>query len=140
MPRFSSTSSWTIRGIWNSIRLANAFLSGGRAGALAAVLLRVVLDDQLLLDGRVYLDPVGQLQDLAGQPLVGGLEPGGDGGGQVGRVANRLLRRGSGLDGDDVVRLDLEARDVHAAPVDEEVAVANELARLRARRREAEAV
>src|SRR5262249_12970217 len=40
----------------------------------------------------------------------------------------------------DVVRLDLVARDVHAAAVDLEVAVADELARLRARRREAEPV
>src|SRR6185312_15463882 len=51
-----------------------------------------------------------------------------------------LLGRAARRHRDDVVRLDLVARDVDPAAVDVEVAVADELARLRARGREAEPV
>src|SRR5205807_8484994 len=57
-----------------------------------------------------------------------------------GRVADHLLRRRARRHGDDVVRANLVARDVHAPPVHLEMAVTNELARLRARGRAAEAV
>ena len=55
-------------------------------------------------------------------------------------VAHRLLRGRAGPERDDVVRANLVARDVHAAAVDLEVAVADELAGLRARGGEAEPV
>ena len=60
--------------------------------------------------------------------------------GEVGRVANDLLGRAARLEHDDVVGLDLEARDVHAPAVDLEVAVAHELPRLGTRGREAQAI
>src|SRR3954451_9702628 len=69
-----------------------------------------------------------------------GLQPRRNGRRQVCRIADHLLRRGIRRHRDHVVRLDLEARDVHAAAVDAEVAVAHELASLRARRREPEPV
>ena len=69
-----------------------------------------------------------------------GLEPGRNRRGQVGRVAHDLLGGAALLQGDDVVGADLVARDVHAAAVDLEVAVADELPGLRARGGEAEAV
>src|SRR5207248_10822802 len=50
------------------------------------------------------------------------------------------LRARTGLEGDDVIRLHLVARDVHAAAVDGEMSVTDELARLSARRRKTEAV
>ena len=69
-----------------------------------------------------------------------GLQPRGDGGDEIGRVADRLRCRRARRHRDDVVGTNLVARDVDAAAVHLEVAVAHELARLRARRREAEAV
>src|SRR5262249_35829592 len=87
-PRFSLTSSWVIFGTWKSVTvLRAAILSFLRV----VELLGVELDDQLLLDRRVDLGPLRPLQDLARQPLVVGLQPRGDGGGQVGRVADHLL-------------------------------------------------
>src|SRR5205085_4527574 len=58
----------------------------------------------------------------------------------VGGIADHLLGRAPRGHRDDVVRLDLVARDVDPAPVDVEVAVADELARLRPRGGEAEPV
>ena len=69
-----------------------------------------------------------------------GLEPWRHGRGEVGRVANDLLGRAARLEHDDVVGLDLVARDVHAPAVDLEVAVAHELPSLGTRGREAQAV
>ncbi len=69
-----------------------------------------------------------------------GLQPRRHGCGQVGRVAHDGLGRRTGLDRDDVVRANLVAGDVHPAAVDVEVPVADELPRLCARGREAEAV
>src|SRR6266508_2626158 len=132
-PRFSLISSWTIFGIWNSIRLV-------RVAKTVLSLLRVELDDELLLDRRVDLGALRPLEDLSGQPLVVGLKPGRDRGREVGRVADDLLRRRARLHRHDVVGLDLVARDVDAAPVHVKVAVADELAGLRARGGEAEPV
>src|SRR5207302_697431 len=131
-PRCSSTSSWTIRGTWKSIRDVRV--------AMCSFLLGVKLDDERFLDRRIDLGPLRQLQDLARQPLVVGLEPGRDGSREIGRVANHLLRGAAGCQRDDVVGTNLVARDVHAAPVHVEVAVTDELARLGARRGEAEPV
>src|SRR5439155_7027934 len=74
-PRCSSTSSWTIFGIWNSIKLVRIAkaLPFGRAAESSPRLLRVELDDQLLLHRRVDLGPLGQLEDLAGEAVVVGL-------------------------------------------------------------------
>src|SRR5947199_4621797 len=133
MPRSSSTSSWTMRGTWNSIREL-------RVAKAIPSLLRIELDDERFLDRRVDLRPLRPLEDLSGQAVVVGLQPRRDGRREIRCVADDLLRsRGRG-DGDHVVRLHLVARDVHPAAVDVEVPVADELAGLRARRREAEPV
>src|SRR3954447_16964471 len=79
-------------------------------------------------------------EHLARQVVMVGLQPRGDGGRQVGGVANRFLRRRARAHREHVVGAELEARDVHAPAVHEEVAVADELAGLRARRREAQPV
>ena len=92
------------------------------------------------LDRRVHLAPLRPLEHLAGEALVVGLEPRGDGRREVGRVPDHLLRGAAGRHRDDVVGLDLEARDVHPPAVDVEVAVADELAGLSARGGESEAV
>src|SRR5689334_14551413 len=132
-PRCSSTSSWTIFGIWKSItRVAKEIPS--------LFLLRIQLDDELLLHGRVDLAALGLLQDLAGQAVVVGLEPRRNGGHEIGRVADRLRGRRVRRDGDDVVGANLVARDVHATAVHVEVAVTDELSRLRARGGEPEPV
>src|SRR5947208_3065446 len=70
--------------------------------------------------------------EVTGAPVVIRLQPRGDSGGQVGRVADDLLRARPGLQRDDVVGLDLVARDVDAAAVHGKVTVPHELARLRA--------
>src|ERR671930_1363270 len=134
-PRCSSTSSWTIFGIWNSIQLVRTAIS-----SFLGVLLGIELDDELLLHRRVDLGPLRPLEDLPGEAVVVGLEPRRDGRREVGGVADHRLGGAAWSDGDDVVRLDLVARDVHAAAVHVEVPVPHELARLRARDREAEPV
>src|SRR5437763_4585489 len=135
-PRFSLTSSWVIFGTWKSVRELRADI-----GSFPWVeLLRVELDDQLFLHRRIDLLALRPLQHLARQPFVVCLEPRGDGGGEVGRVADDLLGGGTGLESDDVVGPHLEARDVDPPAVDGEVAVADELASLRARGCEPEAV
>src|SRR5919204_4549113 len=99
IPRSASTSSWTIFGIWNSIKLvrvAKAFLS-------SSSLLAVELDDQTLLHGRVDLVALGPLENLSGQVVVVGLQPGSDRCGEVGRVAHDLLGGRAGRNRDDVV-------------------------------------
>src|SRR5439155_3699481 len=132
-PRWSSTSSWTIFGIWKFIsRVAKEFPF--------FLLLRIELDDELFLDGRVDLAALRLLQHLPGEAVVVGLQPGCDGRDEIGCVADHLLRRRVRRNGDDVVRTHLIARDVDAAAVDVEMAVAHELSGLRARRGEAEPV
>src|SRR5438067_1715794 len=103
-------------------------------------LLGIKLDDELLLNGRVDVSALRLLQDLAREAVVVGLEPRRNGRDEIGRVADHLLRRRARRHGDDVVRANLVARDVHAPPVHLEMAVAHQLARLRARGSEAEAV
>src|SRR5579862_7940287 len=136
-PRFSLTSSWVIFGTWKSVKTE---LSAATCVLSLCELLRVELDDQLFGNRGVDLGPLRPLEHLAGEPVVVGLQPRSNRGGQVGRVPDDLLRARPGLQRDHVVGLHLEARDVHAAAVDREVAVADELAGLRARRGEAEAV
>src|SRR6266540_5926098 len=68
------------------------------------------------------------------------LQPRGHRSGQVGRIAHDLLRGRARRQRDDVVGLDLVARNVHTAAVDVEVTVANELARLSTRSCEPEPV
>src|SRR5260221_1692883 len=103
-------------------------------------LLRIELDDELLLNRCVDLAAFRLLQHLAGEAVVVGLQPRSDGGHEVGGVPDRLLRSRAGRHRDDVVGTNLEARNVHAAPVYVEVPVADELTRLCARRGKAEAV
>src|SRR5437763_17091825 len=100
MPRSSSTSSWTMRGTWNSIREL-------RVAKAIPSLLRIELDDERFLDRRIDLRPLRPLEDLSGQAVVVGLEPGRDGRGEVGRIANHLLSGRACRHGDHVVRLDL---------------------------------
>src|SRR5215207_2962830 len=83
-PRFSSTVSLVIRGTWkSSIRvLAGLFGPCARAGqrtgrVKSELLLRVQLDDQLLLDGSSDLAALGTAQDLRGERVVVRLKPGG---------------------------------------------------------------
>src|SRR5256714_8851 len=144
-PRLSSTSSWTIRGIWNSMRLvltANFLLRFELQVVdprTRSVLLRVQLDDERFLDWCVDFLALRPLEHLAGQAVVVGLQPRRDRGGEVGRVAHDLLGRAALAKRDHGVGAHLVARDVDPAAVDLEVAVANELAGLRARGCEAEA-
>src|SRR5688500_53258 len=139
-PRSSLTSSWTIFGIWKSITRVATDVVLSPSGPGVPGLLRVELDDELLLDRRVDLRTVRQLQNFAAEVVVVGLEPRGDRGGEVGRVAHDLLGRRVRCDRDHAVGPHLAARDVHAAAVHVEVTVANELPGLRARGGEAEAV
>src|SRR3954453_22453638 len=120
-PRLSSTDSAVIRGIWkSSIRVLTS--SGGGAGGhegerpqgtrraqavarpgVEGGLLRVQLDDELLLHRRGDLRALGLAQHLRRQLVVIGLQPGGHLGHQLGGVADDLLGAGLRLDGDDVV-------------------------------------
>src|SRR5918996_6520417 len=130
------------------VLVANSFLPSfltlgavpAPTGEACLALLRIELDDELFLHGRVDVRALRQLQDLAGEVVVVGLEPGGDRGREVGGVADDLLDRASGPQRDDVVRPHVVARDVHAATVHLEMAVADDLPRLRARGGEAEPV
>src|SRR6266536_4057962 len=147
-PRFSSTCSEVMRGIWKSsigevlTVVSSAPRDGERAcgGAFGVcVLLRVQLDDELLLHRRRDLTTIRLAQHLGGERVMVGLQPGRDLRGELGGVADDRVGTGAHLDGDDLAVADLIAGDVHPAAVDGPVAVADELARLAARRREAEA-
>src|SRR6476620_5963426 len=92
--------------------------------------LRVVLDDELLLDREVDLRPGRELVDEDPHATGHGLEPGGDDALAVGLASHderghlqRLL-----ADVDDVVSRDLVRRDVDLLAVDQEVAVNDQLA------------
>src|SRR5438270_7868709 len=102
-------------------------------------LLRVQLDDELLLHRCGDLAPLRLAQHLGRERLVIGLQPRGDLAGQLGGVADDLRRRRVRLDRDDIARTHLVAGDVHAPAVDGPVSVEDELPRLAARGREAEA-
>src|SRR5213079_439605 len=93
-PRLSVTSSCVILGIWKSV---------ARTANVCPFLLRVQLDDELFGNRGVDLGTLRPLQDGAGEPVVVCLQPRRDGGGQVGRVADYLLRARPGLQRDDVV-------------------------------------
>src|SRR3954470_7988130 len=107
-------------------------------GAVRA-LLRVQLDDELFLDRCGDLPPLRLAQHLCGERIVVGLQPGRDLRGELRRLPDERVGARAGLDGDHVAVADLVARDVDAPAVDRPVAVAHELARLAARRSEAEA-
>src|SRR6188508_458693 len=144
-PRCSSASSWTILGTWNSIRLVRVAtffpsFSSDRARPAGTALLRVELDDERFLDGRVDLVALGPLENGSGETVMVRLEPGGDRGGQVRGLADERLDRAPLLQGDDVAGAHAVARDVDPASVHLEMPVTDELSRLRARAREAEPV
>src|SRR4051794_22964582 len=103
------------------------------------VLLGVQVDDELLLHRGRDLAALRLAQHLGGERVMVGLEPRRDLCGQLGGVADERLRGGAGLDGDDVAVTHLVAGDVHTAAVDRPMAVADELAGLAARGREAKA-
>src|SRR5262245_32327690 len=103
-------------------------------------LFRVQLHDERFLDGHVDLLALRIAEHLAREAVVVGLEPGRDGGREVGRVADELLDGTARLERDRVVGLHAVARDVDAAAVHAEVAVPDELARLCTRTGEPEAV
>src|SRR3954451_5228839 len=105
-------------------------------------LLRVVLDDELLLDREVDLGPDRDLVHEDAHPRRDGLEPGGDDALAVGLASHderghlqRLLTHV-----DDVVGGDLEGRDVDLLAVHQEVAVVDQLASVATRAVEAGAV
>src|SRR5215217_705091 len=106
-------------------------------------LLAVKLDDELLVDGAVHVVADGQRHDarahlgaVGRHDPVRAAAPAGrlPGALDVGVLAARLL------DADDVAGLDLERRDIDLAPVDLDVPVVDELARLAPRGGEARAV
>src|SRR4051794_21776249 len=146
-PRFSSTCSEVIRGIWKSsigVLTVVSRAPRGRVGRCAArsgvsSLLGVQLDDELLLHGRRDLTTLGLAQHLGGERVMVGLEPRRHLRRELRRVADELHGAGVGLDGDDVAVAHLITGDVHPAAVDRPVAVADELPRLPARSGETEA-
>src|SRR5512132_2169916 len=152
-PRLSSTCSEVMRGIWKSsiggpdcrftARRAKRGAAAARFGCVgfgpAVFLLRVQLDDELLLHRRRDLTTLGPAQHLGGERVMVRLQPGRNLGGQLGGVADDRVRTGADLDGDDVAVADLIAGNVHAPAVDGPVAVADELAGLAPRGGEAEA-
>src|ERR671914_370797 len=107
------------------------------AGA-SLVLLRVELDDELLLDRRGDLGPLWQAEDLRGQPVVVCLQPRRHYGGELGGLADDGLDRRARLHRDHVFLAQLVRGDVDPAAVDRPVAVADHLPRLAPRGGEAE--
>ena len=110
VPRLSSTvlggdlGDLEVEHGWSSF--AFAVRVGARPGVRSSVLLRVQLDDELLLDRRGDLRALGQAQHLGGERVVVGLQPGRH------RRRSARSRRGStcsapelGLDRDHVVGL-----------------------------------
>src|SRR3954453_11308769 len=95
-------------------------------------LLRIELDDELLLDRRGDLRALGPAQHLRGELVMVGLQPRRDLGDELGRVTDHRLDIAAGPEGDHVVLPHLIGGDVHAAAVDRPVAVADELAGLAA--------
>src|SRR5688572_12844243 len=105
-------------------------------------LLRVELDDQVLVDVGENLVALGQVLERPLHVLVVDLNPLGES--DLARDRQRRLDAqllpGAVANGDLVARLQLIRRDVHDLLVDLDAAMADELARLGARRREAHAV
>src|SRR4051794_36129052 len=102
-------------------------------------LLRIELDDELLLDRRGDLRALGPAQHLRGELVVVRLQPCGDLGDELGRVTDHRLDIGAGLERNHVVLPHLVGGDVDAAAVDRPVPVPDELAGLAARGGGAEA-
>src|SRR5487761_2264535 len=94
-------------------------------------LLRVVLDDQLLLDLGVDLGPDRELVDEDAHLLGHDLKPGGNAAlaGLRAGDDHRGQLKGLGRDLDDVVLAHPVGRDVHPVAVDQDVPVRDELAR-----------
>src|SRR3954470_8074991 len=107
VPRVSSTLSAEIWGVWNSIMGASFFDVEPRRAVkrrpAPRELLRVKLDDQLLLDRCDDLLPLWEAEHLGGQPVVISLEPGRYHRGELGGVADNRLRARSWLQRDHVV-------------------------------------
>src|ERR1700722_9378269 len=106
---------------------------------MKVLLLRVQLDDELLLHRRGDLASLRLAQHLGRQRLVVGLKPRRNLSGELGCVPDDLRRRRARFDRDHVVRPHLITGDVDPAAVDRPVAVANQLPRLAARSGKAEA-
>src|ERR1700759_4596444 len=116
VPRRASTFSAGIRGTWKSVGMSSlrCFFSELRVWS---GLLGVKLDDELVLDRLRDLGALGVAQDLGGQGVVVGLEPGRARGDQFRRAADRVRRAGIGLDRDDVLGTPLVGRNVDTAAV-----------------------
>src|SRR3954454_166967 len=124
---------------WESgTRASRDLLPTGEGPGSACSLLGVQLDDELLLHGRDDLVTVGQAEDLGGQRVVVGLEPGRHRRDQLSRVATDGLGAGARLDGDDIAGADVVRGDVDTAAVDRPVTMTDELTCLPARSREAQ--
>src|SRR4051812_11664360 len=106
--------------------------------AFGVVLLRVELDDQLLLHRRRDLLPLRMPEDLGGEAIVVRLKPGRNRGGQLGGVPEDRFGARAGLQGDHVVGAQLIRRDVDPPAIDRPVAVTDQLTRLPARAGKAE--
>src|SRR5215210_2557191 len=101
VPRLSSTVSAAIWGVWNSIMyvllvMARPPASAG-ADACVRVLLRVQLDDELLLHRRCDLVPLRMTKHLRGEAVVVRLEPRRDRSCELGGVTHHRLGRRAGL-------------------------------------------
>src|SRR3954451_17476156 len=125
--RYMTGPNCRVDGRWMATPRRSMFRLPGRR---PVSLLRVVLDDELLLDRHVDLGPDRELVDEHPHPRRKRLEPGGHhalavglAGDDEGRHLQRLL-----TDVDHVVRGDLERRDVDLLAVDEEVTVHDQLA------------
>src|ERR687893_1535458 len=135
IPRRSSSSSTLKRGgaISNIVKVPPA-------RTMVYLLPAVKLDDELLFDGSVYLFPARGVEDPAREVLVVSFEPRRDGDYLLDGDLDRVKVPALLLDGDHIVRPQDGRRDVVLAPVQEEVPVGDELARLRPARREAHPV
>src|SRR5918992_1016569 len=100
------------------------------ATGASLVLLRVELDDELFLDRRGDLRPLWQAEDLRGQPVVVGLQPGRHCGGELCGLADDALYGSVRPHRDHVVLAQLIGGDVDPAAVDRPVPVADHLPRL----------
>src|SRR5829696_3157516 len=109
-----------------------------RRRARVQVLLRVELDDELLLHRGGDLRAPGEAEDLRGEAVVVRLQPRRHGGCELGRVAHNRLHRSTRLHRDHVIWTQLVRGDVHAAAIYEPVPVEDRLAGLATRRREPE--
>src|SRR5260370_5052883 len=131
------TSFWCRAGVGRTAAHKRRRLCGRRLGM--SLVLRVQLDDELLLHRGGNLAPLRLAQLLGRQRLVIGLQPRGNLAGQLSGAPDNLSGRRGRLVRDHVARPHLVAGDVHPAAVDRPMAVADELTRLAAGSREAEA-